>query len=120
PECPKNQYCPDYGPPLDYLTPNKDGAVGGNLAFSDYLTSKTVIPPEPFEMGWKDTVELNPHEVVRILVRWTPSDVPPKPDQSDAGQNLYAFDPTEGYYVWHCHIINHEDNEMMRPYRVTW
>ena len=33
------------------------------------------------------------------------------------GQNLFAFDPTYGPgYVWHCHIIDHEDNEMMRPY----
>jgi FtsP/CotA-like multicopper oxidase with cupredoxin domain len=36
------------------------------------------------------------------------------------GKNLYEFDPTRGTYVWHCHVIDHEDNEMMRPYRVTW
>jgi len=42
------------------------------------------------------------------------------------GSNLYPFDPTQpvgaipGFggvgYVWHCHIVDHEDNEMMRPY----
>jgi FtsP/CotA-like multicopper oxidase with cupredoxin domain len=37
-----------------------------------------------------------------------------------AGQNLYPFDPTQGPgYVWHCHILEHEDNEMMRPYLVS-
>lgn len=33
--------------------------------------------------------------------------------------NLFPFDPTtEPGYVWHCHILDHEDNEMMRPYKV--
>ena len=36
---------------------------------------------------------------------------------SRPGQNKFAFNPTYGPgYVWHCHIIDHEDNEMMRPY----
>jgi len=36
------------------------------------------------------------------------------------GQNLYAFDPTFGPgYVWHCHILDREDNRMMRPYLPT-
>ncbi len=33
--------------------------------------------------------------------------------------DVYPFDPSTGPgYVWHCHIIDHEDNEMMRPYNV--
>ncbi len=67
----------------------------------------------------KDTADAKAEQVLRILVRWTPSDVPLAPNQSYAGQNFYEFDPTQGYYVWHCHVITHEDNEMMRPYRVT-
>ena len=35
------------------------------------------------------------------------------------GVNLYPFDPTRGRYVWHCHNLQHEDNEMMRPYVVS-
>ncbi len=62
---------------------------------------------------------MNPGEVLRVLIRWAPSDTPVTPDKSDAGQNFYTFDPTIGYYVWHCHILNHEDNEMMRPYKLT-
>jgi spore coat protein A len=53
--------------------------------------------PEPMEAGWKDTVRADPGMVTRILVPF-------------AG---YA-----GRYVWHCHILEHEDNEMMRPYEV--
>jgi spore coat protein A, manganese oxidase len=116
--CTTGQYCPDYGPPLSYLQLNADGAVGGNLAFTPYLVGK-IIAPEVGESGWKDTAVAYNRQVLRLLVRWTPSDVPVIPNESYAGQNLYLFDPTQGYYVWHCHLINHEDNEMMRPYKVT-
>ena len=111
-------YCPDYGPPLNYLIPNSDGALGGNLGFKDYV-SGDIMAPDAWESGWKDTARLDSNQVIRILVRWTPSDIPVTPSQSYAGTNFYEFDPTLGYYVWHCHILNHEDNEMMRPYRVT-
>ncbi|MEI9977620.1 MAG: multicopper oxidase domain-containing protein [Edaphobacter sp.] len=125
--CTAGQVCLDYGPPLDYLTPNGDGALGGNLAFSSHFATDpknnnqviAPVPPDPGESGWKDTVDIPSGGIVRLLVRWTPSDVPVVPNESYAGQNLYQFDPTQGYYVWHCHLINHEDNEMMRPYRVT-
>jgi FtsP/CotA-like multicopper oxidase with cupredoxin domain len=52
--------------------------------------------PEPWEAGWKDTVTAYPGEVTRVKMKF-----------EQAGQ-----------YVWHCHIVSHEDNEMMRPYRV--
>jgi spore coat protein A len=55
-----------------------------------------VRPPEPWETGWKDTVISYPGEITRIKAKF---DLP-------------------GLYVWHCHIVEHEDNEMMRPYRV--
>ncbi|HEX6580121.1 MAG TPA: multicopper oxidase [Actinomycetota bacterium] len=53
-------------------------------------------PPEPWEDGWKDTVIAYPGQVTRMRMRFT-----------NAGQ-----------FVWHCHIVEHEDNEMMRPYRI--
>jgi FtsP/CotA-like multicopper oxidase with cupredoxin domain len=41
-------------------------------------------------------------------------------DDVGPGVNRYPFDPVEGPgYVWHCHIIEHEDHEMMRPYAPT-
>ena len=111
--------CPAYGPPLPYTTPNAEGAIGGNPAVGPYLTG-TPIPPDPAESGWKDVARAYPGQVLRLLVRWTPSYVPQIRNKSYAGKNLYSFDPTAGPgYVWHCHIIDHEDNEMMRPYKVT-
>lgn len=54
------------------------------------------IPPEPWETGWKDTVTAYPGQVTRVRMK---------------------FD-VAGQYTWHCHIVEHEDNEMMRPYRI--
>jgi spore coat protein A, manganese oxidase len=53
-------------------------------------------PPERWERGRKDTVIAYPREVTRVKAR---------------------FDHP-GLFVWHCHILEHEDNEMMRPLRV--
>jgi spore coat protein A len=53
-------------------------------------------PPEPWETGYKDTVIAYPGEITRVKAKF---DLP-------------------GLYVWHCHIVEHEDNEMMRPYCV--
>lgn len=50
-------------------------------------------PPAPYERGFKDTVRANPGVVTRIIAR---------------------FGDFAGPYVWHCHILEHEDNEMMR------
>jgi FtsP/CotA-like multicopper oxidase with cupredoxin domain len=52
--------------------------------------------PEPAERGLKDTVIAYPGEITRIKATF---DLP-------------------GLYVWHCHIVEHEDNEMMRPFRI--
>ncbi len=56
-----------------------------------------VEPPAPNEAGWKDTVQAHSRMVTRIIV---------------------PFEGFTGRYVWHCHILEHEDNEMMRPYEV--
>jgi FtsP/CotA-like multicopper oxidase with cupredoxin domain len=60
------------------------------------LPIKTPTPPPPTENGYKDTVIAYPGEVTRVQMRFG----------------------SEGQYVWHCHIVEHEDNEMMRPYRI--
>jgi FtsP/CotA-like multicopper oxidase with cupredoxin domain len=123
-------FLPHFGPPAAYNTPNADGAIGGNPAISPFL-SGNIIPPTPYEFGWKDTVIALPKQVTRIVARWTPQDIPVGTESP--GTNYFtAFDPTavgspaggivgadggDGPgYVWHCHIIDHEDNEMMRPY----
>jgi FtsP/CotA-like multicopper oxidase with cupredoxin domain len=56
----------------------------------------TAAGPEPWEIGFKDTVIAYPGQVTRVRIQF-----------ARAGQ-----------FVWHCHIVEHEDNEMMRPYRV--
>jgi spore coat protein A len=45
-------------------------------------------------------------------VRWAPTSLGV---DLDVNELFYPFDPSGGDYVWHCHILDHEDNEMMRP-----
>ena len=95
-------------PPIENVT---------SLAVEPYLQG-TPEGPALNETGWKDTVHAHPGEVTRIRVRFAPQDT--DPGDVNQGTNLYPFDPTYGPgYVWHCHILDHEDNEMMRPYKVT-
>jgi spore coat protein A len=102
-------YMPGYGPPQPYGTGT---AVGGNPSVTPFLLG-AAMPPLPNEAGWKDTVIMYPGEVTRIVVRWAPTDLPITTPAADAH---FPFDPNGGHgYVWHCHIIDHEDNEMMRP-----
>lgn len=69
----------------------------------DFLRGKLTLvgshrPPAPQEAGWKDTATVNPRDVLTILVR---------------------FDGYSGRYVFHCHMAEHEDNDMMRPFEVV-
>ncbi len=57
-----------------------------------------ISQPDPWEAGWKDTFIALPGSVTRIRMRF---DIP-------------------GHFVWHCHIVEHEDNEMMRPLQVVY
>jgi spore coat protein A, manganese oxidase len=68
-----------------------------------------VRPPAPNEAGWKDTVLANPYEVTRLIV----------PFGAQAAENLPFSNSFIGTYVWHCHMLGHEDNEMMLPYEIT-
>jgi spore coat protein A, manganese oxidase len=66
------------------------------------------MPPETNERpAWKDTVKSYPGFVTRIIQKF---DLPPG-TPVEAGRRFR--------YVWHCHILEHEDNEMMRPYDVV-
>jgi spore coat protein A len=55
------------------------------------------ILPQPNEQGWKDTVQCLPGMITRIIVH---------------------FDGYPGKYLYHCHILEHEANDMMRPFEV--
>jgi spore coat protein A, manganese oxidase len=78
------------------------------------LLPNNTIDPTPFllgpevapganERGWKDTVGAHPNQVTRIRQRFD------LPDGASTPQK----------YVYHCHILEHEDNDMMRPYEVV-
>lgn len=66
--------------------------------FGDIVYTGPAVPPPPSEKGWKDTVQAHSGEVIRIAA---------------------TFAPYSGRYVWHCHILEHEDYDMMRPMDVT-
>ena len=79
-----------------------------NVNLNSYLSNlKTTLQPN--EQCWKDTITVNSGEVVTIRVRFAQQD-----------GSSFPFDATAGPgYVWHCHLLEHEDNEMMRPYKVA-
>ncbi|HEY3309601.1 MAG TPA: multicopper oxidase domain-containing protein [Desulfuromonadaceae bacterium] len=82
--------------------------------FSSYGTfTGPPLPPDPNEAGWKETVLMYPGTVTRIIMKF---DIPnvrtangtiiPTPPSPRTGGNEY---------VWHCHILEHEEHDMMRP-----
>jgi FtsP/CotA-like multicopper oxidase with cupredoxin domain len=144
-------------------------AAGGAITptpIAPYLSGKA-RGPDPFEVGWKDTVRALPGEVTTIAAYWeagwddcdpkNPTNTPSckftpavqtapagytgptfvtaagttamcEPNPADlttcavdaAGAPVPIYKPhfeavSSGPYVWHCHIVDHEDNEMMRP-----
>jgi len=103
------------GPPFHYGVKNSDGAIGGNLPVTPYLLGDP-IPATLNERGWIDVIIAYPNQITTYMVRFAPTDMPtwmPKPILR------YGFDPSKGPgYVWHCHIVEHEDNDMMRPLNV--
>ena len=56
------------------------------------------VPPDPNEQGWKDVIRTDPWTVTRIIMQ---------------------FAPYTGFYVYHCHILEHEDMDMMRAFEVV-
>ena len=75
---------------------------------NSYL-SNLQVSIQPNEQCWKDTINIDSTEVVTIRVRFTKQD-----------GSSFPFDATAGPgYVWHCHLLEHEDNEMMRPYKIV-
>ncbi len=82
--------------------------VRGFLTTGKLRFSGNPMPPESNERpGWKDTVKSYPGFVTRVIQKF---DLPPGTPVTP-GQRFR--------YVWHCHILEHEDNEMMRPYDVV-
>lgn len=102
-----------------------------------------VKPPDPNELGWKETVRMNPLEDIIVAFRpvapklpfGVPDSVrlldPTMPQGSTMG--FGGRDPLTGNpitvtnqpydfgweYVWHCHILSHEEMDMMRPMQLN-
>ncbi len=77
-----------------YVLSRQPFDVAAYQSTGQLLITGPAIPPDPNETGLKDAVRANPGQVTRIKV---------------------PFTDFTGEYVWHCHILEHEDNEMMRP-----
>lgn len=84
---------------LDTTKVNSDGSTGATVVngANGITLSGNVVAPLPHEAGRKDTVVSYPGQVTRVLVSF----------------------PKAGEYVYHCHILSHEDHEMMRRYIVS-
>ena len=100
-----------------------------------------IRPTDPNELGWKDTVRMNPLEDVIVAMRAKVSTYPFKIGNSvrplapslPLGATFSSFNPVTGTpvsvtnamtnfgseYTWHCHILGHEENDMMRPFSLA-
>jgi len=101
----------------EFLLANPPPKIGERWAPDPkpFITSE-LQAPAPYEMGWKDTVRCPPRQVTRIQVKW--------PTTAELGFDPDAiFKTPEGReergYVWHCHVLDHEDNEMMHRLRIV-
>lgn len=83
---------------------------GHSIPFTGFATVRYLgkpFAPDPNELGWKETVRMNPGEVTRVAMRF---------DLPAVGFSVPSSPRTGGNeYVWHCHILEHEENDMMRP-----
>ncbi len=89
-------------------------------------TFPNVIPgdlrgPDPTDVGWKETVRMNPGEITRVIMKV----VVPKIKKANGtviptpfSPRLLAYNLKAYEYVWHCHILEHEEHDMMRPLAV--
>jgi len=84
---------------VTYGGPN---GVPGGIDPSPFATGP-MLPPDPTERGFKDTVKANPGYFTTVRAKF---DLPPGVT-------------TPQRYVYHCHILEHEDNDMMRPFTVV-
>jgi spore coat protein A len=74
--------------------------------------------PERNELGWKETVQMHPEEITTVIMKFNvPSDLPFHVPTTPRAASMGLTDTSKTYheYVWHCHILEHEEHDMMRP-----
>ena len=83
-----------------------------------FVPSGAARGPEPDELGWKETCKMHPGEVISVIMRFDlPTGLPFTVPTSPRAAAMGLTDATKKYheYVWHCHILEHEEHDMMRP-----
>lgn len=102
---------------IAYLATNPPPLFGTRWTpTADRFVTGPLRPPAPYEAGWKDTVRCPPNKITRVIVRWpTATELGFDPDAPFTG----PVGGGERGYVWHCHLTDHEDNEMMQRMRVV-
>jgi len=76
--------------------------------------------PEANELGWKETVKMHPGEVTTVIFKWDMAAVPFNvPFSTRTMGALGATIAQANEFVWHCHILEHEEHDMMRQLVVT-
>jgi spore coat protein A len=76
---------------------------------SNYSLVGDPMPPDANEIGWKETVRIPPGEIATVIMQFNLPRLP-----ASMGDPLSPR--TGGHeYVWHCHILEHEEHDMMRP-----
>lgn len=102
-----------------YMSDASAASAGTKMDVTGYLIPGTSRGPDPNETGWKETVRMNPHEVTRVIMRFDlpklPWPIPLSQRPCDPMNPPGPNNPTiNGYeYVWHCHILEHEEHDMM-------
>lgn len=94
----------------DMLHPDDIGRGRKPFPSADPFTAGPLVGPWVTENGWKDTIQAHPGTVTRLLV--------PFGRRAAAAVPFGDRNRFTGQYAWHCHILDHEDNEMMLPFRV--
>ncbi len=87
------------------------------------IFTPTGVPrgPDANELGWKETVRMNPGEVTSVIFKWDQPAVPFEVPFSDRpmGPAAAPLIAQANEFVWHCHILEHEEHDMMRPLVIT-
>lgn len=77
---------------------------------SNYTLVGDPMPPEANEVGWEETVRVNPGEIAIVIMQFN------RPTLPTAAMRNAVSPRTGGHeYVWHCHILEHQEHDMMRP-----
>jgi FtsP/CotA-like multicopper oxidase with cupredoxin domain len=72
--------------------------IDGTIDKLTDITATVCLPVDPDQTGPKDTVRINPGEMIGVAMK---------------------FSPFCGKYMYHCHILEHEDHDMMRPFVIV-